>query len=70
MHVKLPVALVRELTRNLKRLRAAGLCRLGTLSPGTDICMNVVEQLVEYWQAQYDIKVPFTRAFAVEADNA
>ena len=57
MHVQLPVALVRELTRNLKRLSKAGMCQFGTLSSGTDICMKVVEQLVEFWEDQYDIKV-------------
>ena len=68
--MQLPVALVRELTRNLKRLSKAGMCQFGTLSSGTDICMKVVEQLVEFWEDQYDIKVPYTQAFAVEADNA
>ena len=70
MHLKLPVCLVKELTRNLRRLSAAGLCRAGTLSSGTDICMKVFEELVDYWHELYDIKVPLSQVFAVESDKA
>ena len=70
MHLKLLVALVKELTRNLRRLSPAGLCRAGTLSSGTDICMKVFEEFVDYWHELYDSKVPLSQVFAVEADKA
>lgn len=69
MHEKLPVHLIRQLTENLKRLRQAGSSLFGSLCSGTDICMKVVEELMDYWSQQYDITVEYSQAFATEIDN-
>ena len=69
IHGALPASLVGLLVANLKQMAAAGENLFGTMSSGSDIFAVVIEELQEFWAAEYHVDVRFRHAFSCELDK-